>query len=175
VGGYRRLTGPAPLYGKWAYGYWQSKEHYHTQDEILHVAEEYRRRRIPIDGIVQDWNYWGSLAKWGGMIFDPERYPRPSEMVRRLHDLDYHLMISVWPGLGPETAIHKEMAERGFLYAPVGWAGFRYYDAFNPEANALYFQHLDRGLRSTGIDAWWIDSTEPDVINARRRSRASEP
>ena len=100
------------------------------------------------------------------MIFDPERYPRPQEMVKRLHDLDYHLMISIWPGLGPETAIHKEMAERGFLYAPVGWAGFRYYDAFNPEANALYFQYLDRGLRSTGIDAWWIDSTEPDVINA---------
>jgi alpha-D-xyloside xylohydrolase len=166
VAGYRRLTGPAPLYGKWAYGYWQSKEHYHTQDELLKVAEEYRRRRIPIDSIVQDWNYWGSLLQWGGMIFDPERYPRPDEMVKRLHDLKYHLMISIWPGLGPETAIHKEMAERGFLYAPVGWAGFRYYDAFNPEANALYFGHLDRGLRSKGIDAWWIDSTEPDVINA---------
>ena len=87
-------------------------------------------------------------------------------MVKRLHDLNYHLMISIWPGLGPETAIYKEMAERGFLYAPVGWAGFRYYDAFNPEANDLYLRHLDRGLRSKGIDAWWIDSTEPDVINA---------
>jgi alpha-D-xyloside xylohydrolase len=166
IAGYRRLTGPAPLYGKWAYGYWQSKEHYHTQEELLNVAEEYRRRRIPIDGIVQDWNYWGSLARWGGMVFDPERYPRPEEMVKRLHDLHYHLMISVWPGLGPETAVHRDMAERGFLYAPVGWAGFRYYDAFHPEANALYFRHLDRGLRSTGIDAWWVDSTEPDVINA---------
>jgi len=166
IGGYRGLTGQAPLYGKWAYGYWQSKEHYHTQDELLQVAAEYRRRGIPIDNIVQDWNYWGSLAQWGGMVFDPERYPRPDEMVKRLHDLNYHLMISIWPGLGPETAIHKEMAQRGFLYAPVGWAGFRYYDAFNPEANALYWRYLNDGLRSKGIDAWWIDSTEPDVINA---------
>jgi alpha-D-xyloside xylohydrolase len=166
VAGYRRLTGEAPLYGKWAYGYWQSKEHYHTQAELLQVAEEYRRRGIPIDSVVQDWNYWGSLAQWGGMVFDPERYPHPGEMVKRLHDLHYHLMISIWPGLGPETAIYKEMAQRGFLYAPVGWAGFRYYDAFDPEANALYWQYLDRGLRSKGIDAWWIDSTEPDVINA---------
>jgi len=166
VGGYRRLTGQAPLYGKWAYGYWQSKEHYHTQSELLAVAEEYRRRGIPVDAIVQDWNYWGTLRQWGGMTFDPERYPRPEEMVRRLHDLGYHLMISVWPGLGPDTAIHKEMAARGFLYEPVGWAGFRYYDAFNPDANDLWFQYLDRGLRSKGIDAWWVDSTEPDVINA---------
>jgi alpha-D-xyloside xylohydrolase len=166
VAGYRRLTGEAPLYGKWAYGYWQSKEHYHTQAELLAVAEEYRRRGIPIDGIVQDWNYWGTLRQWGGMTFDPERYPRPDQMVRRLHDLGYHLMISVWPGLGPDTDIHREMAARGFLYAPVGWAGFKYYDAFNPEANALWFRYLDRGLRSKGIDAWWVDSTEPDVINA---------
>jgi alpha-D-xyloside xylohydrolase len=166
LGGYRRLTGQAPLYGKWAYGYWQSKEHYHTQAELLQVADEYRRRGIPIDDLVQDWNYWGSLEKWSGMVFDPERYPSPDEMVRRLHELHYHLMISIWPGLGPDTAIYKEMAQRGFLYAPVGWAGFRYYDAFDPEANALYWQYLDRGLRPTGIDAWWIDSTEPDVINA---------
>jgi alpha-D-xyloside xylohydrolase len=166
VAGYRLLTGQAPLYAKWAYGYWQSKEHYHTQAELLAVAEEYRRRRIPIDALVQDWNYWGTLRQWGGMIFDPERYPRPEEMTKRLHELNYRLMISVWPGLGPDTAIHKEMAEHGLLYAPVGWAGFRYYDAFDPAANALYFRYLDRGLRAKGVDAWWVDSTEPDVINA---------
>jgi alpha-D-xyloside xylohydrolase len=166
IAGYRRLTGPAPLYGRWAYGYWQSKEHYHTRDELLHVAEEYRRRAIPIDDLVQDWNYWGSFAQWSGMSFDETRYPRPEEMVRRLHDLSYHLMISIWPGLGPETAVYKEMERRGFLYAPVGWAGFKYYDAFDPEANEVYWRYLKDGLWSKGIDAWWIDSTEPDVINA---------
>jgi alpha-D-xyloside xylohydrolase len=166
IAGYRNLTGPAPLYGKWAYGYWQSKEHYHTQAELLSVAEEYRRRAIPIDNLVQDWNYWGDGTRWSGMVFDPERYPRPEEMVSRLHDLEYHLMISIWPGLGPDTAIYKEMDTRGFLYPAVGWAGFKYYDALNPAANDVYWKHLKQGLYSKGIDAWWIDSTEPDVINA---------
>lgn len=166
IAGYRRLTGQAPLYGKWAYGYWQSKEHYHTQAELLQVAEEYRRRAIPIDNLVQDWNYWGDGSRWSGMIFDPERYPQPDEMVKRLHDQNYHLMISIWPGLGPQTDIHKEMDAAGFLYAPVGWAGFKYYDAYNPAANDLYWKHLKQGLYSKGIDAFWIDSTEPDVINA---------
>ncbi len=166
IAGYRELTGKAPLYGRWAYGYWQSKEHYHTRDELLKVAEEYRRRRIPIDNLVQDWNYWGNASRWGGMVFDPERYPRPAEMVKRIHDLNFHLMLSIWPGLGPDTAIYKEMAARDFLYPPVGWAGFRYFDAYDPEANAVYWKHLEKGPYATGIDAWWIDSTEPDVINA---------
>ncbi len=166
IAGYRHMTGQAPMYGRWAYGYWQSKEHYDTRDELLHVAEEYRRRGIPIDNLVQDWNYWGGREKWSGMVFDETRYPRPAEMVRRLHDLSYHLMISIWPGLGPDTDIYKDMDKRGFLYAPVGWAGFRYYDAFNPEANDVYWRYLKEGLVSKGIDAFWIDSTEPDVINA---------
>ena len=80
------------------------------------------------------------------MVFDPERYPQPDEMVRRLHELHYHLMISIWPGLGPDTAIYKEMDARGFLYAPVGWAGFKYYDAYDPEANDVYWKHLKQGL-----------------------------
>lgn len=166
IQGYRDLTGQAPLYGKWAYGYWQSKEHYHTQEEVLNVAREYRLREIPIDNIIQDWNYWPGSPYWGGMIFDPERYPRPEEMVSQLHQMHYHLMISIWPALGPASAIYKEMAEKGYLYAPVGWGGFKYYDAFNPDANQVYFKYLKHGLLSKGIDAWWIDSTEPDVINA---------
>ncbi len=166
IGGYRVLTGQAPMYGRWAYGYWQSKEHYHTQQELLRVAEDYRRRAIPIDNIVQDWNYWGDGSRWSGMVFDPQRYPTPDEMVKRLHELSYHLMISIWPGLGPDTAIYKEMESRGFLYAPVGWAGFKYYDAYDPAANDVYWKHLKQGLYAKGIDAFWIDSTEPDVINA---------
>jgi alpha-D-xyloside xylohydrolase len=166
IAGYRRLTGRAPLFGKWAYGYWQSKEHYHTKDDLMRVAVEYRKRRIPIDVIVQDWDYWNGAPNWGGMFFDQTLFPRPKEMVDRLHAMNYHMMISIWPALGPNTAVHKEMLKNGFLYPPVGWAGFKYYDAFNPAANRMYWKYLKEGLVSKGIDAWWIDSTEPDVINA---------
>src|SRR5689334_3257674 len=85
IAGYRNLTGPAPLYGKWAYGYWQSKEHYATRDELLSVAREYRRRQIPIDGLVQDWNYWGGNSNWSSMFFDETTYPNPKEMLDLLH------------------------------------------------------------------------------------------
>jgi len=166
IAGYRDLTGPAPMYGKWAYGYWQSKEHYDTRDELMRVATEYRKRKIPIDNIVQDWDYWNGAPNWGGMFFDPTLFPRPKEMVDQLHRMNYHMMISIWPALGPKTAVYKDMLAKGYLYAPVGWAGFKYYDAFNPAANDLYWKYLKEGLVSKGIDAWWIDSTEPDVVNA---------
>ena len=166
IASYRDLTGPAPMYGKWAYGYWQSKEHYHTADELLSVAREYRKRQIPIDNMIQDWNYWGDMSHWSGMEFDQVRYPHPKEMVDELHQEHFHMMISIWPGLGPDTAIFKEMDTNGFLYPPFGWAGFKYYDAYNPKANDIYWKYLKTGLYSKGIDGWWIDSTEPDVINA---------
>jgi alpha-D-xyloside xylohydrolase len=166
IAGYRDLTGGAPLFGRWAYGYWQSKEHYGTRDELLGVASEYRRRRIPVDAIVQDWDYWNGAKNWGGMFFDPVLYPRPAEMVDRLHRMHFRMLLSIWPALGPSTAIYRDMATGGFLYAPVGWAGFKYYDAFNPAANDLYWKYLKEGLLSKGVDAWWIDSTEPDVVNA---------
>jgi len=166
IGGYRDLTGRAPMYGKWAYGYWQSKEHYDTRDELMSIAQEYRRRRIPIDNMIQDWDYWNGPENWSGMFFDSKLFPRPRQMVDELHDMHYHLMISIWPALGPNTAIYKDMLERGYLYDPVGWAGFKYYDAFNPDANQLYWEYLRDGLLSKGIDGWWIDSTEPDVVNA---------
>ena len=166
IAGYRNLTGPAPMYGKWAYGYWQSKEHYKNRDELLSIAREYRKRRLPIDNIIQDWNYWGGNDKWSSMVFDETKYPNPKEMVDELHGLNFHIMISVWAGLGPDTDIFKEMDRNGFLYPPFGWAGFKYYDAFNPAANQLYWKYLKQGLYSKGIDGWWIDSTEPDVVNA---------
>lgn len=163
---YRDLTGQAPLYGKWAYGYWQSREHYDNRQELMGVAREYRRRQIPIDNIIQDWDYWNGPQNWSGMFFDPILFPKPEEMIRELHRMHFHLMISIWPALGPNTAIYRDMLQKGFLYDPVGWAGFKYYDAFNPEANQLYWKYLRNGLLTKGIDAWWIDSTEPDVVNA---------
>jgi len=166
IASYRNLTGQAPMYGKWAYGYWQSKEHYASRNELLSVAREYRKRKIPIDNIIQDWQYWGDNDKWSGMIFDPKRYPKPKEMIDSVHDLNYHIMFSIWPGLGPNTEIYKEMQKKGYLFDVVGWASFKYYDAFIPEANDVYWRYLKRGLFSKGADAFWVDSPEPDIINA---------
>lgn len=166
IAGYRDLTGHAPMYGKWAYGYWQSKEHYEDRTELMSVAEEYRRRKIPIDNIIQDWDYWEGRENWSQMFFDAKKFPRPTEMIDRIHQLNYHIMISIWPGLGYNTAIYKEMAKKGYLFDTVGWGTFKYYDAYNADANDLYWKYLKKGLYSTGIDGWWIDSTEPDIVNA---------
>lgn len=166
IASYRNLTGQAPMYGKWAYGYWQSREHYVSQKQLLSVAQEYRKRRIPIDNIIQDWQYWGDNDEWSGMVFDEERYPEPEEMIDSVHNMNYHIMFSIWPGLGPATEIYKEMQKKGFLFDIVGWASFKYYDAFNPEANDVYWKYLKKGLFSKGADAWWVDSPEPDIINA---------
>jgi alpha-D-xyloside xylohydrolase len=163
---YRQLTGETPLYGKWAYGYWQSKEHYATRDELLGIAGGYRKRRIPIDNIVQDWNYWGNNDNWGGMIFDETKYPRPKEMIDELHRDNFHLMISIWAGLGPSSQIYKEMDKHGYLFSTVGWAGFKYFDVYNPAATDLYWKYANEGLFSKGVDGWWMDSTEPDMVNA---------
>ncbi|MGC8824232.1 MAG: TIM-barrel domain-containing protein [Bacteroidales bacterium] len=166
IAGYRYLTGTAPLYGKWAYGYWQSKEHYDNQQEITSIVRKYRALQIPIDNIIQDWDYWNGAPNWGSMQFDKTLFPNPEEMIKEFHQRNFHFMISIWPAMGPNTEIYKEMESKGFLYKPIGWAGFKYYDAYNPQANELYWQFLKKGLASKGVDAWWIDSTEPDVINA---------
>src|SRR4030043_190452 len=166
IAGYRNLTGQAPMYGKWAYGYWQSKEHYKNRDELLSIAQQYREKKIPIDNIIQDWTYWGAKENWSQMYFDEKKFPNPKEMIDILHDQNFHAMISIWPGLGPNTPIFKDMDEQGYLYDKFGWAGFKYYDAFNPAANQLYWEYLEKGLYSTGIDGWWIYSTEPGVVNA---------
>lgn len=166
ISGYRTLTGKAPMYGKHAYGYWQSKEHYDTQAELMSVAEKYRELKIPIDNMIQDWDYWNGAENWSGMFFDKTLFPQPKQMTDRLHEMNYRIIISIWPALGPKTEIYADMLKQNFLYKPVGWAGFKYYDAYNPLANKLYWKYLKDGIYSKGLDGWWIDSTEPDVVNA---------
>ncbi len=166
IAGYRDLTGAAPLYGRWAYGYWQSKEHYANRDEVLKVAAEYRARHIPIDGIVQDWDYWDGNANWNQLSFFPQTYPDPTGMIDLLHQENFHFMISIWCAFGPQTAVYQEMEKKGYLYPTVGWAGFKYFDAYDPAATDLYWQYIRRGLFAHGVDGWWMDSTEPDVVNA---------
>jgi alpha-D-xyloside xylohydrolase len=170
ISGYRVLTGKAPMYGKYAFGYWQSKEHYATQAEVMSIAKKYRLLKYPIDNIIQDWDYWNGAKNWSGMFFDKTLYPEPKEMCDSLHSMNFHIIISIWPALGPNTEIYKDMAKHGFLYNSIGWAGFKYYDAYNPSANELYCKYLNKGLYPCGLDGWWIDSTEPDVINANTKA-----
>jgi alpha-D-xyloside xylohydrolase len=166
ISGYRYLTGTAPMYGKFAYGYWQSKEHYDTQEELLNVARKYRKLKIPIDNIIQDWDWWNGSPNWGSMVFDKTLFPEPQKMMDELHAMHFHAIISIWPAMGPKTEIYKDMDKNGFLYPTVGWAGFKYFDTYNPKANDLYWKYLRNGIYSKGLDGWWMDSTEPDVVCA---------
>jgi len=172
IAGYRHLTGRPPLYGRWAYGYWQCKERYRTQQEVTHVVREYRRRRLPLDNIVQDWMYWGSHG-WNALAFDSSRYPHPKEMIDTVHDLHAHIMISIWPNFAPQTRVYREMEKRGFLIAGEKGRSRGIYDPYNPAARDYYWQWLDRNLFSLGIDAWWMDATEPEVSGATLDERVA--
>ena len=171
VAGYRQLTGAAPMMPRWAFGLWQSRQRYRTAEELLGVVKGFRDRGIPFDNIVQDWFYWRRDA-WGSHEFDPARFPDPAGMIRAIHD-QYHarLMISVWPKFYPGTKNFEAMQARGFLFQRNlqeqnhDWVGFRstYYDAFNPEARKLYWAQIERELFRKGVDAWWLDATEPEL------------
>lgn len=161
IGNYRELTGKSPLLPKWAYGYIQSKERYKTQQEIIDIVKEFRDRKIPMDVIVQDWRYWDD-GHWGQKSFNEERFPDPAAMTDTLHsEYNARMMISVWPKMSFRSSNYSEMVEHeGFLYSE---GGSPFYDAFNPDARALYWKQANDGLFSKGIDAWWCDATEPEL------------
>ena len=161
ISNYRELTGKTPLLPKWAFGYIQSKERYKTQQELIDVVKEFRDRKIPLDVIVQDWRYWDD-RHWGQKSFNKERFPDPVAMMDTLHNqYNAHLMISVWPKMSSRSSNYSEMIKhKGFLY---GKDGSPFYDAFNPDARALYWKQANEGLFSKGIDAWWCDATEPEL------------
>ncbi len=171
VAGYRTLTGQASLLPRWAYGFWQSKNKYNTQEEVLSTLAEFRRRQIPIDNIVQDWQYWRPDA-WGSHAFDPSRYPDPDAMIKTIHDEHAHFMISVWGKFYPTTDNAKALEAIGGLYQPTltdgtrDWLGFNYtfYDAFSAPARRMFWEQVDKALFSKGVDAWWMDATEPDIV-----------
>jgi alpha-D-xyloside xylohydrolase len=151
----RGLTGRAPMLPKWTFGYIQSKERYVSQDELLHIVSEYRRRRLPLDCIVLDWQSWtGKL--WGQKTFDPVRFPNPCQMTADLHAQHAHMMISVWPIMRPGGSDWQEMRDNGWMLGNQAT-----YDAFNPAARAAYWRQANTGLFSRGVDAWWCDCTEP--------------
>lgn len=164
IAGYRFLTGQAPLFGKWAYGYWQSKERYKDTKELVGTVEEFRKRQFPIDNIVQDWRYWGENEYWSSMKFDETIFPEPEKMIDRLHnELHVHLMNSIWPAVGVKTDIYKELKEKGLVYPPVHWTGGYVYDAYSREAREIYWRYIKEGLITKGVDALWMDATEPEL------------
>ncbi len=164
VAGYRELTGAPPMFGKWAYGFWQCKNRYDSQQEILSIAHKYRDLHIPLDNIVQDWFWWKTMG-------EPEfndKYPDPKGMIDDLHKNNVHIMFSFWPFFRKGTATYEEMDKKGYFIAKTVAPSFHpvdqaLYDAFNPDARKYYWNLIDTALFRIGADAWWMDTTEPET------------
>ena len=179
ISGYRTLTGKASLYPKWVLGFWQSRERYQTSKEIEDNLAEFRKRHIPIDNIVQDWNYWPE-DQWGSHQFEASRYPNPQAMLDSVHAMHGRFMISVWPKFYVNTENYKELNKNGWMYnqSPTDdihdWVGPGYkngfYDAYDAGARKMFWRQMDENLYSkynhdgiAGVDAWWMDASEPNV------------
>lgn len=172
ISGYRTLTGKAQVMPKWAMGFWQSRERYKTQDEILSVMTEFRKRQIPIDNIVQDWSYWEE-DQWGAHDFDTTRFANPQAMIDSIHAMHGRYMISVWPKFYANTEHFKEFDEKGWMYQQAikdsirDWIGEghigSFYDAYSEGARKLFWEQMNEHLYKYPIDAWWMDASEPNV------------
>jgi alpha-D-xyloside xylohydrolase len=171
IASYREATGEAPMLPSWALGYIHCRERFHSQEELLATARRFREEQIPIDLIVQDWQYWGKYG-WNAMKFDEEFYPDPAEMVAELHDMDMKLMLSVWSKIDPASEVGKEAQERGLFIPETTWIDF-----FDPEASGFYWENFSSRLLPIRIDAWWQDATEPenDDLEGRRIMKGAEP
>jgi alpha-D-xyloside xylohydrolase len=180
IAGMRDLTGQVPMFPLWAYGFWQSKERYKSQEEIVDVVKKYRQLGVPLDGIIQDWQYWGNNYQWNAMEFVSPDFPDARRMVKDIHDLNAHLAVSIWSSFGPMTKPYREMDKGGMLFNFKTWpesgrdlwppdksypSGVRVYDAYNPKARDIYWEYLNKGIFSLGVDAWWMDSSEPDHLS----------
>ncbi len=164
IAAYRELTGRAPMFGKWAYGYWQCKNRYASQQELLDIAGKYRSLQIPLDNIVQDWFWWNVM---GDPVWN-KNYPDPAGMAKELHNENVHLMVSVWPFFRPGSPVYDDMEKRGYFIAQSITGGFHpkgsaLYDAFNPDARKYYWNLMNGALFKIGVDAWWLDTTEPET------------
>lgn len=168
----RSLTGQAPLMPLWVYGFNQSRERYKTQYELVDVVRKYRSLKVPLDGIVQDWQYWGRDSNWNAMSFDPSTFPAPQQMVDSIHRMNAHLFIVAWPGFGPLTRQYKELESKKMLLHFETWppnSGTIPYDVYNPEARDIYWKYLSEGIFALDTDAWWLDSSEPDHVNLKEK------
>ena len=178
----RHLTGDVPMFPLWTYGFWQSKERYKSAQETESIVDKYRELQVPLDGIVQDWQYWGSNYLWNAMDFLSEDFAQGKRLIENVHKKHAHFMISIWASFGPQTQQFRELDAKGLLMPFETWpqsgishvwppmkdypSGVKVYDAFHPEARAIYWKYLRR-LFDYGTDAWWMDSTDPDFFNPR--------
>ncbi len=171
IGSYRAVTGQAPMLPSWALGYIHCRERFKSQEELLTTARRFRAEGIPLDLIVQDWQYWGKYG-WNAMQFDEEHYPNPTEMVSELHDMNMQLMLSVWSKIDPSSEVGKEAQERGLFIPETTWIDF-----FDQEAAGFYWKNFSERLLPIRIDAWWQDATEPenDDLEGRRIMKGTEP
>lgn len=176
----RELTGQVPMFPLWIYGFWQSKERYKSQDETVGVVKKYRTLGVPLDGIIQDWQYWGHNYLWNAMDFQNPLFNDPQKMVDDIHSMNAHMIISIWSSFGPATKPYRELDKNGLLFNFTTWpqsgmdtwppnmdypSGVRVYDAYSPKARDIYWKYLNSGLFKYGIDGWWMDSTEPDHLD----------
>ena len=178
----RYLSGDVPMFPLWTYGYWQSKERYKTARETEGIVDQYRSLNVPLDGIIQDWQYWGSNYLWNAMDFLAEDFSNGKQLIQNVHQKHAHFMISIWASFGPMTQQFRELEKIGCLMPFETWpqsgishvwppmrdypSGVKVYDAFHPEARAIYWKYL-KTLYDYGCDAWWMDSTDPDFFNPR--------
>lgn len=157
ISAYRKVTGEAPMMPLWALGYIHCRERFHSSDEILNTAQQFRKEQLPLDIIVQDWQYWGKYG-WNAMRFDEEFYPDPKQLVDELHQMNVRFMVSVWSKIDPQSEVGKQMTERGYYIPNTSWIDF-----FNSEASNFYWKNFSkRLLMPYQIDAWWQDATEPE-------------
>ena len=182
IGLMRHLTGDVPMFPLWTYGYWQSKERYKSASETEGIVDKYRELGVPLDGIIQDWQYWGSNYLWNAMDFLSEEFTNGKRMIENVHKKHAHFMISIWASFGPHTKAYRQLDSKGLLLPIETWpqsgishiwpprmdypSGVKVYDAFSPEARDIYWQNL-KTLYDYGTDAWWMDSTDPDFFNPR--------
>ena len=185
----RHLSGQVPMFPLWTYGYWQSKERYKSAAETEAVVDKYRELQVPLDGIIQDWQYWGSNYLWNAMDFLAEDFAKGREMIDNVHKKHAHLMISIWASFGPQTRQYRELDAKGLLLPIETWpqsgishvwppvmeypSGVKVYDAYSPEARAIYWKYL-KTLFDYGTDAWWMDSTDPDFFNPKESDYAHQ-
>ncbi len=181
IGEMRELTGDVPMFPRWAYGFWQSRERYKTPQETIEVLSKYRELGVPIDGIVQDWQYWGGNYLWNAMEFTGEGWSNPWDggqwMINEAHRMNAKMIITIWQSFGPQTKAYRELAEKGLLFPFETWpssglghmwpprmdypSGVRLCDNFSPITRDIYWNNLKR-LWDAGMDGWWMDSTDPD-------------
>ena len=178
----RFLSGDVPMFPLWTYGFWQSKERYKTAAETESIVDKYRELQVPLDGIIQDWQYWGSNYLWNAMDFLAEDFANGKQLIKNVHQKHAHFMISIWASFGPMTQQFRELDAKGLLLPIETWpqsgishvwppimeypSGVKVYDAFSPEARAIYWKYLKK-LYDYGTDAWWMDSTDPDFFNPK--------